>query len=56
MDMTKYRRWALIIISLLAPLNNDNIWNYKGIEFFLQYAMLFAIAFVLLYFIARKVE
>ena len=43
-------------LSLLAPLNNDNIWNYKGIEFFLQYAMLFAIAFVLLYFIARKVE
>lgn len=56
MEVTKYRRWALIIISLLAPLNNDYLCNSKGIEFFLQYAMLSAIAFVLLYFISRKIE
>ena len=57
MEITKGKRVALIIIiSLLSPLYNDHLWNYIGIEFFLQYAMLFAIAFVLMYFITRKIE
>jgi hypothetical protein len=53
MEITKGKRVALIIIiSLFAPFISDNIWNYNGIEFFLQYAMLFAITlFFLLPFI-----
>lgn len=55
MKITKCKRIALIIIiSLFAPFISDNIWNYNGIEFFLQYAMLFAITlFFLLPFIVN---
>lgn len=55
MEITKCKRVALIvIISLFAPFISDNIWNYNGIEFFLQYAMLFAITlFFLLSFIVN---
>lgn len=53
MEITKGKKVALIIIiSLFAPFISDNIWNYNGIQFFLQYAMLFAITlFFLLSFI-----
>ena len=56
MEITKGKRVALIIIiSLFAPFTNDSIWSYKGIEFFLQYAMLFAITlFFLLVFIVNR--
>lgn len=56
MEITKCKRVALIItISLFAPFISDNIWNYNGIEFFLQYAMLFAVTlFFLLSFIVNR--
>lgn len=55
MEITKGKRVALIIIiSLFAPFINDNIWNYNGIEFLMQYAMLLAITlFFLLPFIVN---
>lgn len=56
MEITKGKRVVLIIIiSLFAPFISDNIWNYNGIEFFLQYAMLFAITlFFMLGFIINR--
>ena len=56
MELTKCKRVALIIIiSLFAPFISDNICNYNGIEFFMQYAMLFAITlFFLLPFIVNR--
>lgn len=50
MEITKRKRITLIIvISLLAPLLNENLHNYSGIEFMVQYAILFAIALVLMW-------
>lgn len=50
MEITKCKRIALIIvISLLAPSLNENLHNYSGIEFMVQYVILFAIALVLLW-------
>lgn len=56
MKITKGKKVALIIIiSLLIPFINDNIWNYNGIEFFMQYAMLLAITlFFLLVFVVNR--
>ena len=50
MEITKRKRITLIIvISLLAPFLNENLHNYSGIEFMVQYAILFAIALVLMW-------
>lgn len=40
--MKNYKDYILaIVISLLLPFINENIWNYDGIDFFINYIILF---------------
>lgn len=35
-----------IVISILLPFINENIWNYDGIDFFINYIILFLFALI----------
>lgn len=39
----------VFLASLFIPVLNDNIWTLSGINFWLNYAVLFAIAFIGMY-------
>ena len=40
---------CILLVSLVAPAINDNLWTLSGASFWLTYAILFVIAFVGLY-------
>ena len=49
------RLFYVVLVSLILPFLNENLWGYNGKEFWLYYSILFGIVFVfliLLYFIA----
>lgn len=35
-----------IVVSILLPFINENIWNYDGINFFINYIILFIVALI----------
>ena len=35
-----------IVVSILLPFINENIWNYDGIDFFTNYIILFMLALI----------
>lgn len=35
-----------IVVSILLPFINENIWNYDGINFFINYIILFVVALI----------
>jgi uncharacterized membrane protein YqaE (UPF0057 family) len=35
-----------IVVSILLPFINENIWNYDGIDFFINYIILFMLALI----------
>lgn len=43
--MKNYKDYILaIVVSILLPFINENIWNYDGIDFFINYIILFIVA------------
>jgi uncharacterized membrane protein YqaE (UPF0057 family) len=43
--MKNYKDYILaIVVSILLPFINENIWNYDGINFFINYIILFVVA------------